>query len=135
MWAMSKVRACLLNIDLGELSPSEEPSQLYAAAQLANVACGGHAGVDESMRRALQLCLSSGTAPGAHPSFPDRAGFGRRPLAAYASLGARAVFDAVAEPCARLATIAAELGATLGHMKPHGTLYHAADADPELAQA
>ena len=44
----------LLNIDLGELP--DEDDELYAHAHLANVACGGHAGDEASMRRAVRLC-------------------------------------------------------------------------------
>ncbi|HZU81553.1 MAG TPA: LamB/YcsF family protein, partial [Polyangiaceae bacterium] len=56
----------LLNVDLGELP--DEPEALYAFAHLANIACGGHAGDDASMRRAIELCAAHGARAGAHPS-------------------------------------------------------------------
>jgi 5-oxoprolinase (ATP-hydrolysing) subunit A len=118
-----------LNVDLGELPG--EPDELYALAQGANVACGGHAGDDASMERAVALCLANGTALGAHPSYPDREGFGRRAM----PMDAGALRRAVAEQCARLAAIARAQGATVGHAKAHGALYHAASADPALAEA
>ena len=54
---------CLLNIDLGELPDEDE--RLYASAQVANIACGGHAGDAQSMRRALEACVRHGTRAGA----------------------------------------------------------------------
>jgi UPF0271 protein len=118
-----------LNIDLGERVG--EPEALYAYAHVANVACGGHAGDDASMRRAIGLCRRFGTRLGAHPSYPDREGFGRRPLAlSPANLRAH-----VAEQCRRLASLARELGQPIAFVKPHGALYHAAHSDPALAEA
>lgn len=90
---------------------------------MANIACGGHAGDEASIARALARCAAGGAVVGAHPSYPDRAGFGRTRMA----MAPAALADAVAEQCARLP------GATW--LKPHGALYHAADADPAVADA
>jgi UPF0271 protein len=119
----------LLNIDLGELSG--EPEELYACAHVANVACGGHAGDAASMARAVALCRDHGTHLGAHPSYPDREGFGRRPL----SVPASEMRDAAASQCAALAAAARAVGARVEFVKAHGALYHAAGADAELAAA
>ncbi|MDP9151595.1 MAG: LamB/YcsF family protein, partial [Myxococcota bacterium] len=89
----------LLNIDLGELP--DEPPALYAFADVASIACGGHAGDADSMRRAVERCRAAGTKVGAHPSYPDREGFGRRPM----ELGGAALREIVAEQCARLLAI------------------------------
>jgi len=118
-----------LNVDLGELP--DEPEELYAAAHVASVACGGHAGDEHSMREAVERCRRHGAALGAHPSYPDREGFGRRPLA----LGATATGEAVASQCAALAAVARAAGLAVGFVKAHGALYHAADRDPALAAA
>jgi UPF0271 protein len=119
----------LLNIDLGELPGEDE--ELYEHAHLANVACGGHAGDEPSMRRAVELCLRHGTRVGAHPSYPDRDGFGRRRTAMLpADLRA-----SVKEQCARLAEIARGLGAATLFVKAHGALYHAAREDAGVAEA
>jgi UPF0271 protein len=118
-----------LNVDLGELEG--EPEALYAATHVANIACGGHAGDDESMKRAVSLCLRHGAALGVHPSYPDREGFGRRAL----SLAATALGDAVAAQCAHLADVARASGTAVRFVKPHGALYHTADRDPALATA
>ena len=121
--------ACLIDIDLGELP--DEPEELYALAHLANVACGGHAGDEASMRAALERCVRHGAAAGAHPSFPDREGFGRRVLA----MDPAALRREVERQCAVLAAAAAHAGTSIGHVKAHGALYHAADRDLALAVA
>ncbi|MGD0525577.1 MAG: LamB/YcsF family protein [Polyangiaceae bacterium] len=118
-----------LNIDLGELP--DEDAELYRQAHLACVACGGHAGDDASMRRAVGLCLRHGTELGAHPSYPDREGFGRRPMA----MAAADLRASVREQCARLAGVARALGATIRFVKAHGALYHASREDPAVATA
>jgi UPF0271 protein len=118
-----------LNIDLGEIP--DEPEELYACAHVANVACGGHAGDATSMARAVALCRDHGTRLGAHPSYPDREGFGRRPL----TLPASALREAAAGQCAALAKAALAVGARVEFVKAHGALYHAAGADPEVAAA
>jgi len=114
-----------LNIDMGELA--DEPDELYAIAHGVSIACGGHAGDDASMRRALAACARHGTRAGAHPSYPDREGFGRRATA----MSPGAIEEEVAAQCARLAA----LGATLAHVKPHGALYHEACANDAVARA
>lgn len=117
----------LLNIDLGERA--DEPVELYGLAQIASIACGQHAGDEVSMRRALSLCLARGTLASAHPSYPDRAHFGREPLA-MSSANLRACVYA---QCEALAQLSRGLGATLRFAKAHGALYHAANNDDTLA--
>jgi UPF0271 protein len=119
----------LLNIDLGELEG--EPEALYGLAQVANVACGGHAGNDDTMARAIRLCQMLRTRIGAHPSYPDRAGFGRARM----TMPGDALRSAVAEQCARLAELARSAGATVPFVKAHGALYHAAREDEAVAAA
>jgi UPF0271 protein len=119
----------LLNVDLGELP--DEPEALYAYAHVANVACGGHAGDGESMRRAIELCQVHGALVGAHPSYPDREGFGRRPVA----MPPAALQEAVAEQCSRLAAVAASLGRRVERVKAHGALYHTMRDDVAIARA
>ncbi len=114
----------LLDIDLGELA--EEPEALYAAAHLANVACGGHAGDRASLARAAALARAHGTRLGAHPSFPDREGFGRRAIA----MAPESLAESIRAQCALFASVA-----RAGHVKMHGALYHAIDRDEALARA
>jgi UPF0271 protein len=115
----------LLNVDLGELP--NEAEELYALAQLASVACGGHAGDAASMARALEICRRLGARPGAHPSYPDREGFGRRTL----RMAPSDLAAAVQVQCESLR----DLGTAIGHVKPHGALYHDADREKPIARA
>lgn len=119
----------LMNLDAGE--HDDEPESLWAMFDVLNVACGGHAGDDASMERVILWCARSGCAIGAHPSYPDRAGFGRRTLA----IEPVELAALVAEQCSALATIARRHGRTVDYVKPHGALYHDANASAELATA
>ena len=118
-----------LNVDLGELP--DEDAALYALATEVNVACGGHAGDDASMHRALELASTHGVLVAAHPSYADREGFGRR--ARFDGIGATR--DAVEQQTAALHAIARELGVSIRRMKPHGALYHDANVDSAMADA
>jgi 5-oxoprolinase (ATP-hydrolysing) subunit A len=118
-----------LNIDAGE--DDAEPDELYVLAHAVSIACGGHAGDDRSMARVLSACARAGTRAGAHPSYEDREGFGRREIAIEPAALARSV----RAQCERLATIARACGVTLSHVKAHGALYHAANRDLRLARA
>lgn len=117
-----------LNADVGE---GCDDAALLPFLTRVSIACGGHAGDAASMRRALVLAAAHGVAAGAHPSYPDRAGFGRRALPATPDAVAgwvRAQTEALAEAAARL-------GLRLAHVKPHGALYNIAAVDREVAEA
>ncbi|MCF7687768.1 MAG: LamB/YcsF family protein [Cephaloticoccus sp.] len=118
-----------LNCDLGE--GGEHDAELMALITSANIACGGHAGDDESMRHTVQLARSHAVAIGAHPGFKDREHFGRREL----PVSPDEAFALVAEQIESLRQIAAMHGAKLAHVKPHGALYNQAARDPALADA
>lgn len=124
-----------INGDLGEwdgggaLPPDDVALMRHLTS--VNVACGGHAGDAASMRATVAAALERGIAIGAHPSFPDRAGFGRRPM----RLPAAEIRRTVAGQIERLAEIAAAAGARVAHVKPHGALYHLAAADADVAGA
>lgn len=119
----------VLNLDGGE--HDDEPEALYALADVVHIACGGHAGDEASMDRVVQACLRSGTRFGAHPSYDDREGFGRRAQEVLPELLAASI----AEQCTRLLRVAERHGAGLVSAKPHGALYHAAHADEATARA
>jgi UPF0271 protein len=121
--------APLLNVDGGELD--DEPLELYALADVIHVACGGHAGDDASMDRVTRACSSTGTRVGAHPSYEDREGFGRRAQ----DVSPEQLTASVAAQCSRLEAIAKRAGVKLASVKPHGALYHAAHATEATAQA
>lgn len=118
-----------LDIDLGE-RPGE-PAELFALATVVNVACGGHAGDQASMARAVSFAMARGARVAAHPSYPDRAGFGRESMEiAPADLAA-----SIEAQCAALQTIARRIGYAVATVKPHGALYHDAARDPAIAAA
>jgi UPF0271 protein len=120
-------RSIDLNADVGE-GPGEEP--LYALITSANIACGGHAGDDATMREALTRALRHGVAVGAHPSYPDREGFGRVSM----TLPPDALRRTIAEQIHALMRVAGSLGAPLRHVKPHGALYNDAASRGEIAR-
>src|SRR5436305_7107663 len=118
-----------LNADAGEGFAAD--SALVSLVTSVNVACGFHAGDTESMRAACQAAVAAGTAIGAHVSYRDREGFGRRPL----RVGAEVVGVETAEQIAALEVAAAAAGGRVGYVKPHGALYHRASSDRECAEA
>lgn len=119
-----------LNADLGETVdgvPTADDEAMFAVISSASIACGGHAGDADSMRDAVARAARHGVAVGAHPSFVDRAGFGRTALAV-------APADLRAQVSAQLAALEAA-GADIRYVKPHGALYHVVTADREAAAA
>jgi UPF0271 protein len=119
----------LLNLDGGE--HEDEPAELYSLADVVHVACGGHAGDDASMDRVARACIRAGTRIGAHPSYEDREGFGRRTR----QVASGELASSVATQCARLRTIAERGGGAVTSVKAHGALYHSAHADADVARA
>jgi 5-oxoprolinase (ATP-hydrolysing) subunit A len=123
-----------LNADVGESfgawSLGQDPA-LMRFITSANVACGFHAGDPGVMRATVALAREHGVAVGAHPGFPDLAGFGRREL----QVSPRDVEDFVVYQVGALAGIAAAQGVRLQHVKPHGALFNMAVRDAALADA
>ena len=117
-----------LNADVGEGAGEES---LYGLITSANIACGGHAGDSGSMREAVHLAMAHGVAIGAHPSYPDREGFGR----VTRSLAPSALARVVAAQIAALMEITESVGARVAHVKPHGALYNDAVARSDIALA
>ena len=118
-----------LNCDLGEGAGHD--AELMPLITSANIACGGHAGDEASMRAAVDLAVRHGVALGAHPGFNDREHFGRREL----PLPPAEVYDLVATQVWALQRIVRAAGGRLAHVKPHGALYNLAARDPVLAAA
>ncbi len=123
-----------LNCDLGEsfgADPLGHDALVMSSITSANVACGYHAGDATVMRHTSRLALEYGVAVGAHPGFPDRAGFGRRPSQASPS----EIGDMVVNQVAALSRIVVSEGGRLRHVKPHGALYNVAATDRRVADA
>lgn len=122
-----------LNADLGEHdgAPGAQALALLRIVTSANIACGAHAGDDDSMRLTARAAHQLGVQVGAHPSFPDREGFGRRILL----LPPSRIRAEVAVQVARLVALAGLEGVTVRHVKPHGALYNLAAHDRVVAEA
>jgi UPF0271 protein len=115
-----------LNADVGEGS-DDEP--LYDIVSSVNIACGAHAGDDDTMARAIELALKRPVSIGAHPGYADREGMGRKPL----DLPRSEVRATIRDQVTVLRHIARTKSARVMHVKPHGALYNDAAADPWLS--
>ncbi len=126
------IRSICLNADLGEM-PGPEGRALDAAilrfVTRCNVACGGHAGDEPSMRETVRRAALLGVRIGAHPSYPDRTNFGRVSL----NLAPERLKSELEAQVAGLLRIAEGEGAIVSHLKPHGALYNDAAKDANLA--
>lgn len=123
-----------LNADLGEgfgaYDIGDDESMLGIVAS-ANIACGFHAGDPLVMTRTARSAVAKGVSLGAHPSYPDLQGFGRRPL----RMSAAEVEAMVAYQIGALMGVAAGCGGTVTHVKAHGALNNMAAVDENLAMA
>ncbi len=121
-----------LNADLGEgygpWKMGDDAAMLDIVAS-ANVACGGHAGDPDVMRHTLRLARERGVSVGAHPSYPDLQGFGRRAMA----LSPAELENQVACQVGALAGVAALEQIRVTHVKPHGALNNLACTDRGIA--
>jgi len=113
-----------ISADLGEGVPGEE--EVWPLITSSNVACGGHVGDVVSMLDAVRRAREHGVRLGAHPSYPDRANFGRKSM----SMPAAELRTALRQQIGELRSLAGELH----HVKPHGALYNDAHADRALAE-
>jgi len=116
-----------LNADLGEGCGNDAAIMPFIDA--ANIACGGHAGNADSIEQTIALAIPYSIALGAHPSFPDKAGFGRQNM----QLSQNELSDAIGEQLQLIERVAQSLGVQLSHIKPHGALYNQASSDSQLA--
>lgn len=123
-----------INSDLGE-SPEALASgadyELMRYITSANVACGGHAGDENTMRQTVAAAKELHVAVGAHPSYPDRENFGR----VESPMPPAAIEGSVRQQVASLVKVAGRFGVRLVHVKAHGALYHATNKDREIALA
>ncbi|MEN0020710.1 MAG: 5-oxoprolinase subunit PxpA [Planctomycetota bacterium] len=123
-----------LNADVGEASTRNQIARELAVMQSVtsvNIACGGHAGDEASIRRCLLHAKQHGLAAGAHPSYPDRENFGRVAM----QMDMRVLQQSIIEQLSALAAVAESEGVPISHCKPHGALYHAASVDADIATA
>ncbi len=117
-----------LNADLGEGCLNDEA--ILDSVSSINVACAWHAGSAEEMLSLVRAARLRGVAIGAHPSFPDRANFGRKEM----SLPLTSVRAGVLYQIGALDGMVRAEGGELAHVKAHGALYNQAARDPDLAR-
>jgi len=123
-----------LNADVGESFGAYtlgHDAALMPSITSANIAAGFHAGDPSVLRATVRLAKMHGVAIGAHPGFPDLAGFGRREL----RVAPAEAEDFILYQIAAVAGIAAAEGARLAHVKAHGALFNMAARDRPLADA
>jgi 5-oxoprolinase (ATP-hydrolysing) subunit A len=123
-----------LNADLGEgfgHSRLMEDEALLDLVSSANIACGFHAGDATTMRDTVMAAAARGVAIGAHPSYPDIPGFGRREL----DIAPMEIRFHVAFQLRALRDVCAAENAKLSYVKPHGALYNRAAKDHPAADA
>lgn len=97
----------------------------------ANIACGYHAGDEETIKITAELAIRNNVAIGAHPSFPDRKHFGRTEM----SKSADEIYDLVSTQLTSFTKIIVASGGRLHHVKPHGALYNMSARDAAIAKA
>ncbi len=128
------MRTIDLNADLGEgfgVWRMGDDAAMLDLVTSANVACGFHAGDPDIMARVFAQAKEKGVAIGAHVSFPDLAGFGRRAL----PMSPREIERAVAYQLGAALGMAAYVGARVTHVKAHGALANLAERDAGVADA
>jgi UPF0271 protein len=109
----------------------ENEAQLIPFISAANIACGYHAGNEETMQHVIRLCLENNVHIGAHPSFDDRENFGRTAI----QLPVEEIYNLITAQLEIINTTAIECGAKLHHVKAHGALYNMAAKDKAIAKA
>ena len=121
-----------INCDLGEKSKhhsNKYDPDLLEIVNSANVACGYHAGDDETMSQVVQISKKNGVSIGAHPSFNDPENFGRQRI----NLPSSEVRKLIIDQYEILQNIAQKHGENVTHIKPHGALNNMACEDVDLA--
>ena len=123
-----------LNCDMGESFGAWQmgrDAELMDYVSSVNVACGFHAGDASVIRQTIETAITKKVRVGAHPSFPDLQGFGRREM----KMLPEEIFDIVLYQIAALKGMCEALGGQLHHVKPHGALYNQAATDKIIAGA
>lgn len=112
-----------LNCDLGEsfsIYRLCDESKIIPLIDQANIACGFHGGDPSTISQSLALCASHHVVVGAHPSYPDLQGFGRRSML----MSSAELIDCILYQLSALSGLAALKGASVEYVKPHGALYN-----------
>ena len=123
-----------LNADLGEsfgMYTMGNDEKMLDIISSANIACGFHASDPLVMTQTVKLAAAKNVSIGAHPSFPDLQGFGRRNM----HIPSKELSAMIVYQIGALAGIAKAHGQQVTHVKPHGALYNMASVDADISQA
>ncbi len=121
-----------LNADLGEYRNAETKrceEEILKYITSCNISCGGHIGDEKSIRATIKSAIAQNVKIGAHPSYPDREGFGRRPL----NIDLEDLEQSLVEQLTFFKSIAEESGLQHFHVKAHGALYNEAMCNPVIS--
>ena len=121
-----------INCDLGEKSKhhsNKYDPDLLEIVNSANIACGYHAGDEETMNQVVKISKKNGVSIGAHPSFNDPENFGRERM----NLSSAEIRKLIIDQYEILQNIASNNGEKVSHIKPHGALNNMACEDIELS--
>ena len=121
-----------INCDLGEKSKhhsNKYDPDLLEIVNSANIACGYHAGDEETMNKVVKISKKNGVSIGAHPSFNDPENFGRERM----NLSSAEIRKLIIDQYEILQNIASNNGEKVSHIKPHGALNNMACEDIELS--
>lgn len=123
-----------INVDVGESFGRYtlgQDAQLLPYVSAVNIACGFHASDPSTLRQSLELAIAAQVGIGAHPSYPDILGFGRR----YMQCSPQEIADFTLYQVGAVWAMCRALGGRLGHVKPHGALYNHLAQDAVSARA
>ncbi len=116
-----------LNCDMGEGIGRDEEIMPFITS--ANIACGYHAGDEDTMKRTIESAIKNAVSIGAHPGFKDKENFGRTEQ----HLLPGELYEVVSEQLFILKKLTNEMGAFLLHVKPHGAMYNMAAVNKEMS--
>ena len=132
LYSRLEVMEININCDLGEKSKFhsiKNDPQLLNIVNSANIACGYHAGDEQTMNMVIQISKKNGVSMGAHPSFNDPENFGRKRI----NLNSLEIKKLIFEQFEILQKVAQKYDENITHIKPHGALNNMACEDLELA--
>ncbi len=117
-----------INADVGEGIGNEANLMPYLSS--CNIACGGHAGDVSTMTKVVKLAKKHNVKIGAHPSFPDKANFGRVDM----KISAADLYSSLEQQVRTLQNVLHSENVQLHHIKPHGALYNLAVKNEKIAK-
>jgi 5-oxoprolinase (ATP-hydrolysing) subunit A len=125
---MIEVVSIDLNCDMGEGMPNDAVIMPWISS--ANIACGYHAGDEQTIKDTIALCIKHQVAIGAHPSFDDKPNFGRTNI----KLTSKELYDLITLQLFIVHSACQKQQAVMHHVKPHGAMYNMAVKDEEMSR-